>query len=299
MPDPNSTAGNIFISYRREDSAAWAGRLCDYLNRLVGAERVFMDIEDIAPGKRFAQTIDDTIARCEIALIVIGPRWADILRQRAQETQKDFVCHEIESVLARQMTIVPVLVGGASIGQFAGLPEKLAGISQYQVAELGDKTFNDDCRRMAASLGLQPTAPPEPKKTSKAKLWVAVSIGLLLAASAVVGISRWNQDRALKATLDPIFATAKLQAERGEYESAFFTYQGLLKNDPTNRQAMDLQVDSAMNWLEDFHAVDAGGLKAADIAGNKLTEIMPVLDAGLARVNAQGPRAADIQVLHD
>ena len=68
----------------------------------------------------------------------------------------------------------------------------------------------------------------------------------------------------------------------------------MLKNDPANRQAMDLQVDAAMSWLEDFHAVDAGGVKAADIAGNKLTEIMPVLDAGLARVNAKGPRAADI-----
>ena len=68
--------GNIFISYRREDSAAYAGRLCDHLNTLMGADRVFMDFEDIAPGQRFAQTIDDTIARCDTALIVIGPRWA-------------------------------------------------------------------------------------------------------------------------------------------------------------------------------------------------------------------------------
>lgn len=294
MTNQAPVTGNIFISYRREDAAAHAGRLCDYLNRLIGAERVFMDIEDIAPGQRFVKTIDDTIARCEIALIIIGPKWADILRQRALQAQKDFVWHEIESVLARQMTIVPVLVGGASIEQLTGLPEKLAVISQYEVAELRDKTFNDDCRRLTDSLGLRPTAPEPPAKTNKAWLWAAVLVGILLAAGAWVGIARWNEKRALHATIDPIFATAKLQADRGEYEAAFWTYQGLLKNDAMNRQAMDLQVDAAMNWLEDFRAVDAGGVKAADVAANKLAEIMPVLDAGLARSNVQGKRAADI-----
>jgi tetratricopeptide (TPR) repeat protein len=299
MPNPRPTAGNIFISYRREDSAAYAGRLCDYLNRLVGPERVFMDIEDIAPGQRFLKTIDDTIARCEIALIIVGPRWAEILRQRAQEAQKDFVCHEIESVLARQMTVVPVLVGGASIGGLAGLPEKLAPLSQFEVAELRDKTFNEDCLRMAESLGLQPVGPPKSPRNNSPKskklwFWAGAAIGLALVIAAGVGIARWNQNRILKATLDPIFATARLQAERGEFEAAFGTYQGLLKNDKMNRQAMDLQVDSAMNWLQDFRVVDSGATKAADVAALKLTEIMPVLDAGLARANAQGTRGADI-----
>ena len=120
--------GNIFISYRREDSAAYAGRLCDHLNTLMGADRVFMDFEDIAPGQRFAQTIDDTMARCDTALIVIGPRWAEILHQRAQEQQPDYVRREIEGALARQITIVPVLVGGASMSQLSGLPDSLAAL---------------------------------------------------------------------------------------------------------------------------------------------------------------------------
>jgi len=107
-------------------------------------------------------------------------------------------------------------------------------------------------------LSLQPAAPPQPGKNRKPWLWAAALIGLVLAASAAIGIARWNESRALKATIEPIFATAKLQAERGEYESAFWTYQGLLKTDSANRQAMDLQVDSAMGWLENFHAVDAG-----------------------------------------
>ncbi len=104
-----------------------------------------MDVEDIAPGQRFAQTIDDTMARCDTALIVIGPRWAEILRQRAQEQQIDYVRHEVEAAVARQITIVPVLVGGASMAELAGLPDGLSVLSQFEAAELHDSTFSEDC----------------------------------------------------------------------------------------------------------------------------------------------------------
>src|SRR5207237_2928671 len=135
--------GNIFISYRREDSAAYAGRLCDHLNSLAGAGQVFMDVEDIAPGERFTKTIDDTIASCDTVLVVIGPRWAETLRQRGQEQRPDYVCHEIEAALGRQIRIVPVLVGGASVAELAGLPGKLSELSQYEAAELRDSTFSE------------------------------------------------------------------------------------------------------------------------------------------------------------
>ena len=81
---------------------------------------MFMDVEDIAPGQRFAQTIDDTIARCDTALIVIGPKWAEILQRRAQAQERDYVCHEIESALARKITIIPVLVGLLRRGSTCG-----------------------------------------------------------------------------------------------------------------------------------------------------------------------------------
>ena len=293
--------GDIFISYRREDSAAHAGRLCDQLNRLVGANRVFMDVEDIAPGQRFEQTIDDTIARCDTALIVIGPRWAEILHKRAQEQQRDYVRREIEAAVARQITIVPVLVGGASMAELAGLPDKLSVLSQFEAAELHDSTFSEDCARLARSLRLEPVASTEltggkfgRKKAIGVLLGSAVLIGLVIAALAWMGIGPWSEYRARKATIAQMFATGRTQADRTEYESAFKTYQSLLKIDPGNRAAMDLEVDAAMRWLENFHVIATEGAKAEDIAGAQLAEIMPVLDAGLARANGQRPRSADI-----
>ena len=45
--------GGIFISYRREDSGPYAGRLRDALSHHFGAEQVFRDIDSINPGERF------------------------------------------------------------------------------------------------------------------------------------------------------------------------------------------------------------------------------------------------------
>ena len=258
-----------------------------------------MDVEDIAPGDPFGRTIDDTLARCDIALVVIGPRWAEILHQRAQQQLRDYVCHEIEAALARQIIIVPVLVGGANVAELAGLPDRISALSQYEAAELRDSTFGDDCTRLAKSLGLQPSITPQlagrnVKPALKFVLGTALLIGLLLAASGWLGVGPWNKYRERTAAISQKFATAKTEADQGEYESAFKTYQDLLKTDPGSRVARDQQVDVAMGWLDDFHVIASDGGDTENLAGTRLSEIIPVLDAGLARANSQRPRAADI-----
>ena len=48
----------VFISYRREDSAAYAGRLFDILSAEFGADNTFMDVDDIKGGDDFPTVID-------------------------------------------------------------------------------------------------------------------------------------------------------------------------------------------------------------------------------------------------
>ena len=258
-----------------------------------------MDVEDIAPGQLFAQRIDETIAHCDIVLIVVGPRWAEILRQRAQEAQFDYVRHEIETALARQITIVPVLVGGAGITELTGLPGQLSALSQYQAVELRDGAFSDDCTRLARSLRLEPVAAGAAPATGsrpalKIGLGSALLVVLLVAASGWLRIGPLGEYLTRKAAVSQMFATAKTQAMRGEYEPAFKTYEDLLKTNPENRLAMDQQVDAAMAWIEDFHVISPEGGNAEKLAGARLDEIMLVLDAALARANGKGVRAADI-----
>jgi tetratricopeptide (TPR) repeat protein len=58
---------------------------------------------------------------------------------------------------------------------------------------------------------------------------------------------------------------------------------------------LDLQLNTAMRWLENFQVTVVEGRKLEDLAAALLDEITPVLDAGLARTTGPPSRAADIQ----
>lgn len=92
----------IFISYRREDSAGFAGRLADALEIGLGADRVFRDVDDIRPGQDFADAIETQLRQMDVVLVLIGPQWSDIARDgvRRLEDPSDFVRLEIRLGLA-------------------------------------------------------------------------------------------------------------------------------------------------------------------------------------------------------
>lgn len=146
-----SGMANIFISYRRDDAGGHAGRVCDRLTARFGSDRVFMDIQDIQPGQDFAQSIRDTIARCECVLAIIGPRWLESVRERSPGGE-DFVVQEIVSALTRRITVIPVLVGGAGMPAAAQLPPALAALAHRNAVEIRDERFEDDVARLAEFL---------------------------------------------------------------------------------------------------------------------------------------------------
>jgi len=292
--------GSIFISYRREDSAAYAGRLCDQLSAVFGESRVFMDVEDIPPGQNFAQTIEDKVANCCAVLVIIGPRWIEILRNRAKGYQEDYVCREIEEALKRKATVIPVLVGGAKMAQLTDLPESLTELPFHQATELRDDTFREDCIRLTNALSLHPGLEARPAKQNARRMriaWIAgsaVFLALLVAVPSFIGVGPLAHYKHQKGRVRELLRTAQTQINQAEYEPAFKTYEAALKLEPGNRTAMDHQVDAAMLWLQNFHVIAREGQKAEDLAGPPLSEMISALDAGLARTGEHGERAADI-----
>ncbi|OUL84662.1 hypothetical protein CA602_19305 [Paraburkholderia hospita] len=66
----------IFISYRRIDSKAYAGRLFDRLSQHFGADHVFMDIEGgIQRGEDFADALQRAVESVDAMIILIGRQW--------------------------------------------------------------------------------------------------------------------------------------------------------------------------------------------------------------------------------
>ena len=147
----------IFISYRRDDSSGHAGRLCDRLSSRFGDDCVFMDLQDIAPVQDFAHSIDETIASCECVIVVIGPRWVEIMQKRAGAAE-DFVHHEIAAALRRKVTVIPVLVGGARMPTAGQFPQALNALRHRNAFELRDDRFDNDVAILADAIARDPAA---------------------------------------------------------------------------------------------------------------------------------------------
>ena len=62
----------IFISYRRDDTLPYAGRLCEVLAQEFGRDHVFMDIDSIRPGREFAIVLQEAIGSCDLLLVLMG-----------------------------------------------------------------------------------------------------------------------------------------------------------------------------------------------------------------------------------
>lgn len=134
----------IFISYRRNDSAGYAGRLYDRLVAHFGVDRVFMDVEGIEPGTDFVDAIERAIASCRVVIVLIGDEWlsaVDAGGRRRLDDPNDFIRLETGAALARDIRVVPVLLDGALMPHESELPDNLKALVRRQGVELTHKQW--------------------------------------------------------------------------------------------------------------------------------------------------------------
>lgn len=138
----------IFISYRRIDTRVYAGRLFDRLARHFGPSAVFMDIEGgISRGTDFVTAIEQAVAGVDAMVVVIGHHWStctDDRGLRRLDSDNDWVRQEIVSALRRDILVLPVLVGGATMPRAEDLPENIRGLARKQATEITDSRWDYD-----------------------------------------------------------------------------------------------------------------------------------------------------------
>ena len=145
----------VFINYRREDTAPYAGRLYDRLSAHFGQEQVFIDIDQIEPGEDFVEAINRKVSVCDIAIVAIGPHWLHATNasgKRRIDDEEDFVRLEIVAALQRKIRVIPVLVGGARMPGRHDLPEALAPLSRRNAIELSETRFHADVNRLIEAI---------------------------------------------------------------------------------------------------------------------------------------------------
>lgn len=145
---------DIFICYRRGDSAGHAGRLADALVDKFGPNSVFMDVDTIEPGVDFMDEIDRAVGHCDVLIALIGPHWlgAADARGRRLDDPNDLVRLEIETALDRKIRVIPALVGGAEMPNQDQLPGVLASLARRNAFELSDRRFRSDVQLLFATL---------------------------------------------------------------------------------------------------------------------------------------------------
>jgi hypothetical protein len=150
-------AAKIFISYRRDDSAGYAGRVHDQLVEKLGSN-VFMDVDGIPLGSNFVKALNDEVAKCSALLAVIGPDWLDARDQKGQrrlDNPHDFVRVEIGAALNRQIPVIPILLEGTTVPSADQLPLDLQELSLRNGIHVHHESFRNDMDRLVRGLKAQ------------------------------------------------------------------------------------------------------------------------------------------------
>jgi hypothetical protein len=144
----------IAISYRRTDSDA-TGRLFDRLALKYGRGSVFRDIDSVPFGSDFRKAIDEALKDADVFIAVVGPNWrgvGEVGKARIND-ESDLVRIEVETALKRDIPVIPVLVGGASMPQPTELPDSLRDFSFRNAAGIDSgRNFDADVKRLIRSM---------------------------------------------------------------------------------------------------------------------------------------------------
>jgi hypothetical protein len=152
-----SQTGRIFISYRRVDSAGYAGRIYDRLAAHFGKDAIFMDVDTIEAGLDFAEVLENEVKSCDVLVALIGRQWLNIkdaAGKRRLDNPEDFVRIEVAAALRRRIRVIPVLLDGVTMPRSADLPHGLKRLSRRNAVFVEHHSFHTDANRLIEQLEL-------------------------------------------------------------------------------------------------------------------------------------------------
>ena len=143
-----AASGGVFISYRRNEAAAYAGRLYDRLAARFSRGRVFIDTENIGWGEDFVEVITSAARSCEVMIVLISREWT----RGAQTEVDDYVRLEVATALGRKIRVIPILIQGAAMPAPKDLPEDLSPLVRRNALALSDTRWERDVEDLIETL---------------------------------------------------------------------------------------------------------------------------------------------------
>lgn len=224
---------SIFISYRRQDTAAYAGRIYDRLSAKYGEHNVFMDIDRIEPGQDFVDAINHSVAEAGVLLVLIGREWIKMTDKSGAprlDNPEDFVRLEILAGLEQKTVMIPVLLADAEMPSAQALPAPLQPFARRNAIEISDSRFHSDVDRLIEAIerilnpqkAAVPPIRPEQRNQSSMPFISASSrpnmsfIAAAVAAVALIVAGIWwfttGREREASFQAEPISSLRQLQS---------------------------------------------------------------------------------------
>jgi len=148
---PDARLKGVFISYRRDEAAAYARGLYDRLAARFGRERVFLDMVNVSAGADFVEAITDAAESCAVMIVLISRQWAGSFDDAHRE-DGDYVRLEVTTALAHKIPLVPITIQGASMPRAKDLPDDLKPIARRNACELRDVRWERDVEDLILDL---------------------------------------------------------------------------------------------------------------------------------------------------
>ena len=148
-------AVKVFISYRREDSAGYAGRILDRLGHELERDHLFIDVDGIPLGLNFVKLLREEVAKCDVLLAVIGRDWLDARDEdgtRRLNNPNDFVRIEVATALQRDIPVIPILLDGTRVPKADELPEDLRELPLRNGLGVHHASFHADMTKLIREL---------------------------------------------------------------------------------------------------------------------------------------------------
>jgi hypothetical protein len=147
-PGDGTRFRGVFISYRRDEAAAYARGLYDRLAARFGRERVFFDMANVGWGEDFVESITSAAESCAVLIALISPRWL----RGADAELDDYVRLEVAKALGRKIRVIPILIPGASMPAPKELPEDLAPLVRRNALAFSDTRWERDVEDLIKTL---------------------------------------------------------------------------------------------------------------------------------------------------
>jgi CHASE2 domain-containing sensor protein len=149
----------VFLSYRRDDSMVTAALLYRELASRPEFADAFMDVDDIGYGDDFVAAIDKALHDADVVVVVIGPKWTEMLQARLRGD--DWVRHEVATALRLRSEprvdrapprVLPVLIGGAAPPAQDALPADLAALARLGMLKFDERALKASVNMLLESI---------------------------------------------------------------------------------------------------------------------------------------------------